>query len=321
MTATRIAAWFKANGWVVNLLFILVGGYFVGGTVNSVVAKTVRVVPTSMPTTRTVTATNSSRKPEYVSMAGRNLLGALRENLHPVEEVEETETPQEELGNDYNPNDLRKCTIPASLRATLVAEENPEWSIAVLYNNSSREAEVFSVNEGNNQIAPDATVIEIRSREIVVRRSDHFELCMAEGEGEAPMPTPARPARAQPQPASSGDDDGAIQKTGETSYTISRDYLQNSVLNNLSQVATQARIVPSFKNGKPNGFKLFSIKPNSIYSKLGLQNGDVIHKINGYEMSSPDKALEIYQKLKDASNITVDMTRRGQSKNFSYGVQ
>ena len=91
-------------------------------------------------------------------------------------------------------------------------------------------------------------------------------------------------------------------------------------MGNLSEVATKARIVPSFKNGKPNGFKLFSIKPGSIYSKIGLRNGDVIQSINGYEMNSPDKALEIYQKLKDSTSITVDIQRRGRAMTMNYGI-
>ena len=77
----------------------------------------------------------------------------------------------------------------------------------------------------------------------------------------------------------------------------------NAALTDLSQLATQARIVPSFKNGVANGFKLFSIVPDSLYAKIGIQNGDVIRRINGYEMNSPDKALEIYQKLRDAKVV------------------
>jgi len=111
-----------------------------------------------------------------------------------------------------------------------------------------------------------------------------------------------------------------VRKIGDTEFEIARDYLQANVLDNLSKVATQARIVPSFKNGKPNGFKLFSIKPGSIYAKIGMQNGDVIQKINGYEMNSPDKALEIYQKLKTANSISVDFLRRGKTKAHSYNI-
>ena len=41
----------------------------------------------------------------------------------------------------------------------------------------------------------------------------------------------------------------------------------------MNQIATQARIVPSFKNGVANGFKLFSIQPGSLYSAIGVENG------------------------------------------------
>ena len=89
----------------------------------------------------------------------------------------------------------------------------------------------------------------------------------------------------------------------------------------MNQIMQDARVVPSYQNGKSNGFKLFSIKPDSLYSKIGLQNGDVISKINGYEMTSPDKALEIYAKLKDAQSIQVDLKRRGRDMNMNYSVK
>ena len=73
--------------------------------------------------------------------------------------------------------------------------------------------------------------------------------------------------------------------------------------------------------GKANGFKLFSIKPGSIYSKIGLKNGDIVHKINGYEMNSPDKALDIYQKLRSASSISVELTRRGRNQVKNYSIR
>jgi general secretion pathway protein C len=78
--------------------------------------------------------------------------------------------------------------------------------------------------------------------------------------------------------------------------------------------------VPSFKDGKANGFKLFSIRPGSLYSKIGIQNGDVVQRINGYEMSSPDKALEIYTKLKDSKQVTVDLLRRGKPQTVDYSI-
>jgi general secretion pathway protein C len=70
-----------------------------------------------------------------------------------------------------------------------------------------------------------------------------------------------------------------------------------------------------------NGFKLFSIVPDSLYSKIGIQNGDVIRRINGYEMNSPDKALEVYQKLRDANRIEVELERRGDTIRKQYAIE
>ena len=58
----------------------------------------------------------------------------------------------------------------------------------------------------------------------------------------------------------------------------------------------------------------------SLYSKIGLQNGDVVTRINGYEMSSPERGLEIYTKLKDAKQVNVDVKRRGKPMTLVYAI-
>jgi type II secretion system protein C len=83
----------------------------------------------------------------------------------------------------------------------------------------------------------------------------------------------------------------------------------------------QARIVPSIKNGKPRGFKLYAIRSESLYSRLGLKNGDLILKLNGHEMTTPDKALEAFASLKMAKTIAVELERRGKPRNHTYLIK
>jgi general secretion pathway protein C len=83
----------------------------------------------------------------------------------------------------------------------------------------------------------------------------------------------------------------------------------------------QARIVPAFKDGVSTGFKLFSIRPDSIYSKIGVQNGDVIRRINGYDLNSPEKALEVYSKLKEANRIDIELERSGSVVRKTYNIR
>lgn len=102
-----------------------------------------------------------------------------------------------------------------------------------------------------------------------------------------------------------------IRQTGPHSYEIARDAV-DLLLRNPMVISRQARIVPSIKNGKPNGIKMYAIRPDSLFTKLGLRNGDTIHRINGHELTSPDKALEIYQQAKSASKLVLELTRRQQ---------
>jgi general secretion pathway protein C len=128
---------------------------------------------------------------------------------------------------------------------------------------------------------------------------------------EAPKPDDGAPAAKELG--------AGIVKVSETSYKVPRSNVDEA-LNSLADLATQARIVPAFEGGKPVGFKLFSIKPGSLYSKIGLQNGDVINRINGYDINSPEKGLEIYGKLKDAASVTVDVKRRGKPTTLDYTI-
>jgi general secretion pathway protein C len=72
------------------------------------------------------------------------------------------------------------------------------------------------------------------------------------------------------------------------------------------------RIVPAIRDGKANGFKLYAIRPNTLLALLGFQNGDTVKTINGRELDSPDKALEVYSALRNEKKFTVALERRGQ---------
>ncbi len=316
MVGARITSFLKEHGWLLNLAFIFIGSYFVAGAANAVVASGIREAPSieEAPVRPNGNRERISKpRADFSNIAERNLLDAKREVLKPQDE----QTIETMASNTYNPNDLKPCTMPHEIRATLLAEGAPEWSLAVIYDSTEREPNVFSINEGYNRIGEDMVLFEVRDRAIVLKRRDHYELCVTDGDAKAPGVAAPPEVKEEGEGGEGGE---GVTKVSDSQFTVARSEVDNA-LSNLSQVATQARIVPSFKNGKPNGFKLFSIKPGSIYSKIGLKNGDVIQKINGYEMNSPDKALEIYQKLKDASSVTIDLQRRGQNQNLSYTIQ
>src|SRR4029079_12465657 len=88
-----------------------------------------------------------------------------------------------------------------------------------------------------------------------------------------------------------------------------------------SMLSRSARIVPEIRDGRAAGFRLFSVRPDGPFAKIGLQNGDVISAINGLELTSPDKALEVYTKLKSASHLSVGVERNGPQVPKAYNIR
>jgi S1-C subfamily serine protease len=119
--------------------------------------------------------------------------------------------------------------------------------------------------------------------------------------------TPPSPSYTAPDPDPLID---LIEKVDDTHYKLPRKTV-DAVLANPMSVAKGARVVPAMRNGQPDGFKLYAIRPASVYAKLGFQNGDTIHAVNGHELESADDALEVYTKLRNATSLTFDITRRG----------
>lgn len=87
-----------------------------------------------------------------------------------------------------------------------------------------------------------------------------------------------------------------------------------------SVVAAQARIVPSFRSGVAVGFKLFSIRPGSLFALAGLENGDIITRLNRVDITTPDRALEMYGALRDKGEIEVEVIRRHHTLHLAISV-
>ena len=87
--------------------------------------------------------------------------------------------------------------------------------------------------------------------------------------------------------------------------------LRDQILGNPMSAAKGARVVPAMANGKADGFKLYAVRPSSVWALLGFTNGDTLNSINGIPVTSADQALDIYTKARDAKKLEAVITRRG----------
>jgi len=108
--------------------------------------------------------------------------------------------------------------------------------------------------------------------------------------------------------------------TSSQNITLKRSQI-DSAIKDVNTLMKQVRIRPNFKNGKPDGFRLTGIRPNSIFYNMGLKSGDIITGVDGKDIESVDDALKFYQNLQSSSKLQLQIKRRGRPKTIDYHIE
>jgi general secretion pathway protein C len=309
--AQPVEVLFKRHFWIIHLLFVLAVAWLVMRTGNAFIETALLPLPTGK--ARPVQAQR------VVPVAALNLdriakaLGLPVPKPEPV--VQEPTVPSVDLNSAPVHTTLR-----VKLLGTLVSEGMPEWSVASIQDIVTLKTNTYMI--GDRVQGAEVVAIE-RLRVIVINnnRREFIDATPGDASGAPPPPAPIISAKAVDSgPPPSVALGAGVKQLSDNDYEIPRAEIDKT-LANLNDVAMQARIVPAFKDGVAQGFKLFSIRPDSIYSKIGIQNGDVIKRINGFDLNSPEKALEIYSKLKESSRIDIEVERNGAAVRKTYNVK
>lgn len=76
----------------------------------------------------------------------------------------------------------------------------------------------------------------------------------------------------------------------------------------------QVKFRPHTTQGEPDGMMIYGIRPDSIYRKHGLRNGDVIKSINQTPVESIEDAQSIFNDPQQLEDARITLVRRGQVK-------
>lgn len=207
-----------------------------------------------------------------------------------------------------------KTDLRVTLIATMVAV--PERYSSALIADDGRESTALAYNIGQS-ILGEAEIIGIEQKRVILRRSTgEIEYLAIDDEGP-----PAAPKRGGTKVEEDEDDeDDGISKDGEV-IVVERAVVDEA-LANVDQLASKLRVVPhKSAEGEIDGYRLSAIRRGSLFDKLGIKNGDVVHGVNGMPLTSADGAFSAFQSLQSESGFTFDVTRRGQRTEHKYEIR
>lgn len=177
-----------------------------------------------------------------------------------------------------------------------------------------KESRVLRLDE---DLAGGGTLVAVRRNEADIRFADgSVQTLQIPREGAKNARGPGNHIASAPARGAPG---GQVRALGDNRFVVSRAEVEKA-RSNIGELLKQARMEPNLVNGQTNGFVVKMIQPNTLLAQLGLRVGDVVTRVNGVELNSPEKALQIFQQLREARRLSVDLTRNGKPLSLQYEV-
>ena len=206
-------------------------------------------------------------------------------------------------------------SVASSLQLTLLATiiATPEsYSIALIQDESGNSS-TYGVGY---DIIGQATITKIEKNRVYFQRNNTEQIEYIEIGGEAgksDLPKSTGEAKT--------DDDGEVQKIGNNKYVVEQAVL-DEILANPEKLYSQVRVTPhKDENGEIDGYRMTGIRRNSLFYKLGVKNGDIVHSVNGQGLTSLSTAMDAYNSLGNSKAFNFDITRRKNKQTFEYEVR
>jgi general secretion pathway protein C len=289
----------KAYGTYVRLGAAAFAAYFLADTVSLFTDSLIPDPPVVPPPPLVKKEESRKTVDEYASITSRNIFSS--KNIIPEDGALGLNEP------------ARKTTLPLNLIGTVVLRDELK-SIATIEDKSQNMVFPLRIDDtldGKIQI----TKIEHLRVEFINKSSGRKEFI----EIVEDLPTLNMEA-ARPIKTTSKGSDAGINMVDDTHVSLDRGVIDKALVD-LPKVLQDARAIPNFDNGMPDGYKIIQIVPDSIFDKFGIKNFDVITGLNGEPINDPGKAMQVLNELRTQSHVELKIKRGGKTMTMNYDIR
>ncbi len=280
------------------------------------------------PPRKAVAPVRTPRKRDPVIILRRNIFNSALGDLSSVPS-EDSELPMGDLPAEAVQT---LCTEKMRVIGTVVIPGDLERSLAAIVGSDNKASLHYGGTEveGSRIRAIESDAVVLQSKGGLCR----LAMFQVAGAAKKPVFRPARRAdvkKKTPNPKKGPTADRnagltdsemteGIDRVNDRNYNLSRSML-NKVLDNAGKIIGIAAVAPKLENGESIGMEIRGIRPDTLLTKIGIQNGDILESINGQSLSNPDAALGAYTTLRTADKFTLSVRRDGQSMMINYNLQ
>lgn len=219
-------------------------------------------------------------------------------------------------GNVFDINaPCRPTTLAIELLGTIYLGDRMK-SIATVHDKSYSEADIYRVGDeiyGNEG----ATVAAVERQTLIINNNGTKE-CIELDKSQNGQVNDGFPSFGGPEFAGTPNAGAG----GGSEVQLESSYVEGELGPGFAKIMDAARFVPNTNDsGGINGFKVFSIKPGTIFSRIGLQNNDVITQVNDTSLSRADQGFAFYQAMQDEKEVRLQILRGNTPTNIVVRIK
>ncbi len=207
---------------------------------------------------------------------------------------------------------LKQTELKLKLWGTVFTPDGQTY--AVIEDQKTREQMLYRPGDD----IQNASVKMVLRQKVVLTVEGRDEVLAIEEPGVTRGAVAARPETApRPPVAGAGLTPGAapVQQV-----TVPEEQIEKA-MENLGELMSQATFRPHLEDGRPAGISITGIKPNAIFRKLRLRNGDVITGVNGQAVEGVEDAMRVFGTLSADGPLQVNIKRRGREETLEYKIE
>ncbi|MDX1403814.1 MAG: type II secretion system protein GspC [Woeseiaceae bacterium] len=185
--------------------------------------------------------------------------------------------------------DLAETRLSLLLKGTMAA--NDQKSAVAFIEDNRKEQKIYFIGD---TVTAGTTLHAVYADRVVLNRSGTLELLRLPKE----FPKGSSVTRRNRT---------AVNRTASSPQSI-----QSVVSENATQLADVIRPTPYYVSGQMQGYRVYPGRNRKQFAALGLRPGDLIKDIDGAALTDPQQAMQVFQNLGDAEQVSVTVERNGQ---------
>jgi len=211
-------------------------------------------------------------------------------------------------GPEFPSGEAQPTSLPIKLVGTIV-HVNAKNSVASILLNGSSKVLAYKVSD---KIESMAKVESIERKKVIFLNLNNNRREYVEIKDDIKISFGPKDAK------SSTTSNKDVSRDGNQ-FQVKKASLQKYI-SDLPNLLNQASGMFNFVNGRPEGYKILDVDPNSVIAELGILPNDVIREVNGQLLDSPARAMELFNELKSSQSVEITINRNGSNETLNYNI-